>query len=74
MARAGREQGLVVVDVTIRRDGRIVAMTIGRGSGSRLLDEAALDTLKRADPLPAMPAGVPGATMALVLPLRFHLE
>ncbi len=69
-----REEGLVVVNVTIQRDGQIVAMSIQHGSGSPLLDEGALATLKRADPLPAMPADMPGATMALLFPLRFHLE
>jgi protein TonB len=74
LARTRREEGLVVVDVTIRRDGGIVTMTIEHGSGSQLLDDEALATLKRADPLPAMPTEVPGATMALMFPLRFHLE
>jgi periplasmic protein TonB len=74
LARARREEGLVVVDVTIRRDGGIVTMTIEHGSGSQLLDDEALATLKRADPLPAMPTELPGATMALMFPLRFHLE
>jgi protein TonB len=49
-------------------------MTIEHGSGSQALDEEALATLKRAEPLPAVPAEVPGATMALKFPLRFHLE
>jgi periplasmic protein TonB len=74
LARARREEGLVLVDVTIRRDGGIVSMTIQQGSGSQSLDDEALATLKRADPLPAMPAEVPGTTMALKFPLRFHLE
>ncbi len=74
IARTRREEGLVVVDVTIRRSGEIVAMTIEHGSGSQALDDEALATLKRAEPLPAMPAEVPGATMALKFPLRFHLE
>jgi protein TonB len=64
----------VVIDVTIQRSGEIVAMTIEHGSGSRSIDDEALATLKRADPLPAIPADVPGATMALMFPLRFHLE
>ncbi|MDR3533774.1 MAG: energy transducer TonB [Rhodopila sp.] len=74
LARARREEGLVVVHVTIQRDGRITAMSIERGSGSESLDGEALATLKRADPLPAIPSSVPGATMELVFPLRFHLE
>jgi protein TonB len=74
LARARHEEGLVVIHVTIQRDGHIAAMSIEHGSGSESLDREALATLKRADPLPPMPAGVPGAVMELVFPLRFHLE
>jgi protein TonB len=74
LARARREEGLVVLHVTIRRDGQIAAMSIEHGSGSDSLDREALAALKRADPLPPVPAGVPGTTMDLVFPLRFHLE
>jgi periplasmic protein TonB len=74
LARARREEGLVVLRVTIERDGHIAAMSIEHGSGSESLDREALATLKRADPLPPIPAGVPGATIDLVFPLRFHLE
>jgi periplasmic protein TonB len=74
LARARREEGLVVLHVTIERDGRIAAMSIEHGSGSESLDREALATLKRADPLPPVPPSLPGATIDLVFPLRFHLE
>jgi protein TonB len=74
LARTRREEGLVVLHVIIQRDGQIAAMSIEHGSGSEVLDREALATLKRADPLPPIPAGVPGATIDLEFPLRFHLE
>jgi protein TonB len=74
LARSRREEGLVIVRVTIQRDGRIAATSIEQGSGYDRLDREALATLKRADPLPAMPAAVPGETIDLTFPLRFHLE
>lgn len=74
LARARREEGLVVVHVTIQRDGEISALSVDQGSGSKLLDREALATLKRAEPLPPVPAGLGGATMDLEFPLRFHLE
>jgi len=49
-------------------------MSIDRGSGSEVLDREALATLRRAEPLPPVPAGVAGTTIDLVFPLRFHLE
>lgn len=74
MARNRREEGLVVLHVTIQRDGHIAAMSVEHGSGSDLLDREAIATLKRAEPLPPIPTGVPGTTLDLVFPLRFHLE
>ncbi len=73
-SRMRREEGLVVLDVTIQRDGQIVTMGVQHGSGWPALDDAALATVKRAEPLPAMPDALPGARMALVVPLRFRLE
>jgi protein TonB len=74
LARSRHEEGLVIVHVTIQRDGHIAAMSIEHGSGFEALDREALATLKRADPLPPVPAGVPGTTMELSFPLRFQME
>jgi protein TonB len=74
LARSRHEEGLVVVHVTVQRDGHIAAMSIEHGSGFESLDREALATLKRADPLPPVPAGMPGATMELSFPLRFQME
>jgi protein TonB len=74
LARARRAEGIVVLHVTIQRDGQIAAMSIEHGSGWEPLDREALATLKRADPLPPVPASVPGATIDLVFPLSFRLE
>jgi periplasmic protein TonB len=74
LARSRREEGMVVVHVTVQRDGRIVAMSIEHGSGFDQLDREALATLKRADPLPPIPPGVPGTTMELAFPISFQME
>jgi periplasmic protein TonB len=74
VARARGQQGTVLVRVTIQRDGQIATTTIEQGSGSELLDREALAALKRADPLPAIPDTMPGATLVLEFPLRFQLE
>jgi periplasmic protein TonB len=74
LARNRHEEGLVELRVTIRRNGTIVAISVEHSSGSDILDREALATLKRADPLPPIPAGVPGPTIELIFPLGFHLE
>lgn len=73
-ARAAREQGVVVVSFTIDRGGRVLSSHIVQGSGHPLLDEEALATLQRANPLPAPPEGLGGGRISLTVPLRFNVN
>ncbi len=57
-ASAGRRRGIVVIRFRIDRDGRVVDARVLKSQGSPL-DEAALATLWRAEPLPGVPAGLP---------------
>lgn len=74
LARIRHEQGTVRVRVLVRRNGQIDSLAIDQGSGSDRLDREALATLRRAEPLPPIPASVAGETMELVFPLSFRLE
>jgi periplasmic protein TonB len=58
-ARRQHLSGLTRVAFTLDRAGRVLESWIQDSSGSRLLDEAALDALDRAQPLPAIPLGLP---------------
>lgn len=73
-ARADREQGVVVVSFTIDRGGRVLSSHVVQGSGHTLLDEEALATLQRANPLPAPPEGLGGGRISLTVPLRFNVN
>jgi protein TonB len=55
-ARARRMEGVVVINVGIRRDGSMEAATIVRSSGVPLLDSAALRIARLAEPYPPLPA------------------
>lgn len=72
-ARAARQQGVAQVRFTMNRAGVVLSCEIVRKTGSFMLDRAALDTVDRAQPLPAIPAGRPD-TVQLTLPIEFALR
>jgi periplasmic protein TonB len=73
-ARSSRAQGVVVVAFRLDRSGQLIASRVTKTSGSPALDEEALAVLKRASPLPAPPAQVPGPMLDLVLPIQFRIK
>lgn len=72
-ARAARQQGTVHVRFRMNRAGSVLAASVQRSSGFTTLDQAALDTLKRAQPLPAIPDGRPDE-IELTIPVEFYLS
>jgi len=72
-ARARREEGVAEVRFTVSRQGRVSAVSLARSSGSPTLDREAMDTVRRAQPLPPVPAGMP-APMRMTLGVAFTLR
>ena len=70
-AAAGRVTGEVLVDFTVSANGTASAIRISRSSGHTALDQAALDTVRRAAPFPAIPAGANRASWPFTVPLAF---
>jgi protein TonB len=73
-ARSRGIQGVVEVEFTIDRGGRLVASRVTQSSGSSTLDAEALATLRRANPLPAPPVQAAEATLDLALPIHFRIR
>ncbi|PWR20290.1 energy transducer TonB [Zavarzinia aquatilis] len=67
-------QGTPVVRFRLTRDGQVVDCRIERGSPHDGIDEAAMETIRRAEPFPAMPDDVPGETMEFTVPIAFNLR
>jgi protein TonB len=65
--------GVTLVRFAMTRDGRVLKVWIERTSGQATLDAAAEDTIRRAQPLPPIPAGLPSVLM-LALPVDFSLN
>lgn len=71
-ARAARQQGTVTVRFKMSRLGMVLSSTIVKKSGSYDLDRAAFDTLRRAQPLPAIPEDM-ADEVELTIPIEFYL-
>jgi len=73
-ARARGDEGRAVVRLSIHRNGALGQSRIARSSGSALLDQAALDTVRRAAPFPPLPVEIVGAALVLNAPINFKQE
>lgn len=70
---AGRE-GRVVVRMRIDRTGYVRYYAIEQSSGSDVLDAAAIDMIRRANPVPAVPATYPaGNLIEFLIPIVFRV-
>ncbi|WP_448664078.1 energy transducer TonB [Sphingomonas sp. CJ20] len=72
-ARRMGDQGVAHLRVRIDRGGHVLSAQVLRGSGFGSLDKGALETIRRADPLPAVPADR-NAPFEMVLPVEFYIE
>ncbi len=73
IARRNGIEGAVVVRFIVDRTGLVHAASVIGGSGSAVLDEAALAMLRGAR-VPAFPASMPEAEQAISVPIRYRLE
>lgn len=64
--------GQVMVQFVLDRNGQVQSAKVVQGSGRSEFDQAALEALKRATPLPKPPANVTGESFSLRLPLIFR--
>ncbi|MBB1432835.1 energy transducer TonB, partial [Pseudoalteromonas sp. SG43-6] len=74
IAKSRRQQGTVIVYFIVGRDGMIVTSRIEQTSGYPALDDEALKMLQRAQPLPAIPNGIAGNNLELVVPVEFFIR
>lgn len=70
-SRAKREEGVAHVSFTIDAGGNVLSARIARSSGFPDLDQAVLDMVRRASPVPPPP---PGESHAITAPVRFNLR
>ena len=67
------EEGTVQLAFTLDRQGRVTNSHIARSSGSKALDDDALEMLSRAEPFPPLPADVTKPEINLNVPVSYQL-
>jgi len=72
-ARRQHWQGTVIVVLSLSAEGKVMDITIAESSGRDILDEAALEMVRRASPLPRAPEGLRGKERAVRVPIAFKL-
>ncbi len=73
-ALTSRTTGVVTLRFAVRRDGRIDRLTIGKSSGNDMLDKAATDIMRKAQPLPPIPARMQVARVEGDMPINFGVR
>lgn len=73
-ARARRRQGTALLWVEIDRQGRVLSYAIRESAGDAALDGAVEKMIRRAQPLPALPAEMPQQRLSFVVPVQFQLR
>lgn len=71
-ARSSGHRGIVNVAFVIHRDGSVHEPSIAKTSGHAMLDQAAIEMLQRASPLPVPPESIGGDAISLVVPVNFR--
>ena len=70
-AKRQRQRSVVQVSFTVTSDGGLAGVSLARSAGSPILDQAALDTVRRAAPFPAIPAEARRNTWQFTVPIEF---
>ncbi|MCR4266221.1 energy transducer TonB, partial [Nitratireductor sp. ZSWI3] len=70
-AKRERLRGEVQVRFTVARNGSVSGISVVRSSGSPVLDQAALETVRRAAPFPQIPSEAGRASWPFTVPLAF---
>jgi protein TonB len=71
--KKAKTEGKVVLQFTLNPAGEVTASRVQAGSGHAELDQAALQMLLRANPLPAIPAYMNRNSLTLSIPVEYSL-
>ncbi|WP_256215351.1 energy transducer TonB [Sphingobium sp. AP50] len=72
-AKLMKREGRVQISLTLDRRGKVLSVEVNRGASFKPFDTEALDTVRRADPLPPPPPEVAGDTIPMQVPIGFYL-
>jgi periplasmic protein TonB len=72
--REENERGLVVVRLTIGRDGRLVGVALAKPSGSPALDRGVMDAIRKASPFAPLPTALATDSHTFIVPINYTQE
>lgn len=72
-ARRRGVEGIAIIRLLLAADGSLLNAQIVRDTGVALLDRAALGMVERAAPYPALPVGLGGSQVEILVPIHFSL-
>lgn len=70
-ARAQQLTGTATVSFTVASSGAVTSASLAKGSGHAILDQAALEMVRRASPFPPIPQSAGVSTLTVSVPVRF---
>jgi len=73
-AKDDKQQGQVVLDISVHRDGGLLSVFVRESSGNTLLDEAALQTVRQNSPYGPFPEVVSAEKLTITIPIVYRLE
>jgi protein TonB len=73
-AEVHRETGVVTLNFSVNRQGKVLSSRIVKSSGHSSLDDEVLAMLRRAEPLPAFGPAMTQSTIQLTVPIQFSLH
>jgi protein TonB len=73
-AEVRRETGVVTLNFSVDRRGKVLSSRIVRSSGHSSLDDEVLAMLRRAEPLPAFGPAMTQSSIQLTVPIQFSLR
>lgn len=74
MSRRQKEEGVILIAISIDRQGHITSTTLLQASAHDRLNEEAIDLMDRVGALPAPPPELTGEVFHLVVPIEFFLN
>ena len=74
VAKRRHWEGTTVVQLRLSPDGKVTDISVVEKSGHEILDEAAVNMIRKASPLPAPPEGLRGRDQTVLVPIKFKLE
>jgi periplasmic protein TonB len=71
--KKAKQEGVVVLKFTINKRGDLLQSTVEKSSGVPAIDQAALNMLRSASPLPGLPRFIDKDQITLVIPIEYSL-